>query len=86
MDDLSIKNGTRFLLYSIKTDSKFLNNSSYSILSQYATFLRRRIDNYSFLIDTLHIDDEQITMNLGHAYYQLGNKDLAQSQYQKLVL
>jgi tetratricopeptide (TPR) repeat protein len=44
------------------------------------------IENYSYLIDTLHIDDEQIAMNLGHAYYQLGNKDLAQSQYQKLVL
>lgn len=44
------------------------------------------VSNYSYLIDTLHINDEQATMNLGHAYYQLNQKDLAQAQYQKLVL
>lgn len=44
------------------------------------------VSNYSYLIDTLHIDDEQATINLGHAYYQLGKKDLAQAQYQKLAL
>lgn len=44
------------------------------------------VSNYSYLIDTLHIDDEQAVMNLGHAYYQLGEKDLAQAQYQKLAL
>jgi len=44
------------------------------------------VSNYSYLIDTLHIDDEQAIMNLGHAYYQLNQKDLAQAQYQKLVL
>lgn len=44
------------------------------------------VANYSYLIDTLHIDDEQAIMNLGHSYYQLNQKDLAQAQYQKLVL
>ncbi|MEO9964270.1 MAG: hypothetical protein ABJF11_00685 [Reichenbachiella sp.] len=41
---------------------------------------------YSYLIDSLLIDDERVVMNLGHAYYQLDKKDLAQAQYQKLVL
>lgn len=44
------------------------------------------VENYSYLIDSLHIVDEQAILNFGHAYYQLGEKDLAQSQYQKLVL
>ncbi|WP_422359864.1 tetratricopeptide repeat protein [Reichenbachiella sp.] len=44
------------------------------------------VSNYSYLIDTLQIYDEESIMNLGHAYYQLNQKNLAQSQYQKLVL
>lgn len=44
------------------------------------------VSNYSYLIDTLHIEDDGVAMNLGHAYYQLGKKDLAQAQYQKLTL
>lgn len=44
------------------------------------------VSNYSYLIDTLQIHDEESIMNLGHAYYQLNQKDLAQAQYQKLVL
>ena len=44
------------------------------------------VSNYSYLIDTLQIYDEESIMNLGHAYFQLNQKDLAQSQYQKLVL
>jgi len=44
------------------------------------------VSNYSYLIDSLQIYDEKSIMNLGHAYYQLNQKDLAQAQYQKLVL
>lgn len=44
------------------------------------------VENYAQLIDSLQIDDEQAILNYGHAYYQLGEKELAQSQYQKLVL
>ncbi|SMD38355.1 Tetratricopeptide repeat [Reichenbachiella faecimaris] len=44
------------------------------------------VSNYSYLLDTLQIYDEESIMNLGHAYYQLNQKDLAQAQYQKLVL
>ncbi|WP_420583221.1 hypothetical protein [Reichenbachiella sp.] len=44
------------------------------------------VSNYSFLIDTLQVFDEESIMNLGHAYFQLNQKDQAQAQYQKLVL
>lgn len=42
--------------------------------------------NYSYLIDTLHLHDEKAIMNLGHAYYHMGQTDMAQSQYQKITL
>ena len=44
------------------------------------------VAKYSYLLDTLHIEDEQATMNLAHVYYQNGQKDFAQSLYSKLVL
>lgn len=44
------------------------------------------VSNYSYLIDTLQVYDEEAILNLGHAYYQLNQKDLAQAQYQKLAL
>lgn len=44
------------------------------------------VSNYSYLLDTMQVYDEESIMNLGHAYFQLNQKDLAQSQYQKLVL
>ncbi|MEP2026841.1 MAG: hypothetical protein ABJI85_19385, partial [Reichenbachiella sp.] len=44
------------------------------------------VSNYSYLIDTLQVYDEESILNLGHAYYQLNKKDLAQTQYQKLAL
>lgn len=44
------------------------------------------VSNYSYLLDTLQVYDEESILNLGHAYYQLNQKDLAQAQYQKLVL
>lgn len=42
--------------------------------------------HYSYLIDTLQVEDERATLNFGHAYYQMGNREMAQAQYQKLVL
>lgn len=44
------------------------------------------VSNYSYLIDTLQVYDEEAIMNLGHSYFQLNQKDFAQAQYQKLVL
>lgn len=41
---------------------------------------------YSYLLDTLLIEDDNATMNLAHCYYQNDQKDIAQSQYAKLVL
>lgn len=41
--------------------------------------------NYSYLVDSLHLEDEQAIANFGHSYYQLGKQELAQAQYQKLV-
>ena len=44
------------------------------------------VQNYSYLIDSMQVHDEEAILNLGHSYFQLGQKDMAQNQYQKLVL
>jgi len=43
------------------------------------------VAQYSYLLDTLHIEDDQATMNLAHAFYQNDQKELAQAQYAKLI-
>lgn len=40
---------------------------------------------YSYLLDTMDIEDESATLNLAHAYYQLKDNKNALSNYQKLI-
>ncbi|MGL1889131.1 MAG: hypothetical protein OCD76_21640 [Reichenbachiella sp.] len=43
------------------------------------------ISNYSYLQDSMDIDDDRIALNLGHAYYQTKQMEFAESQYKKLI-
>jgi hypothetical protein len=40
---------------------------------------------YSYLLDTMDVEDESATLNLAHAYYQLKDNKNALSYYQKLI-
>lgn len=44
----------------------------------------RSAEKYSYLLDTLNLDDEVATLNLAHSYFQLKNNDAAINNYQKL--
>lgn len=46
----------------------------------------KAISSYTFLLDSMQVDDEEATINLGHAFYKTGDKEAAQSRYQKLAL
>ena len=43
-------------------------------------------EHYSYLLDTLQIEDERAMMNLANSYYQIGKTELAQNHYNKLTL
>lgn len=43
-------------------------------------------EHYSYLLDTMRINDESAMMNLANSYYQTGKPELAQNQYAKLTL
>ncbi|MBU2914306.1 tetratricopeptide repeat protein [Reichenbachiella agariperforans] len=43
-------------------------------------------EKFSYLIDSMNIDDENAVLNLGHSYFQLGKNEEAQNQYMKLIL
>lgn len=41
-------------------------------------------EKYSYLLDTLNVEDEAATLNLANSYYKIKNNDAAISNYQKL--
>ncbi|PIB34396.1 hypothetical protein BFP72_02635 [Reichenbachiella sp. 5M10] len=43
-------------------------------------------EKFSYLIDSMHIEDEKVVLNLGHSYLQMDDKENAQNQYLKLIL
>ncbi len=46
----------------------------------------KAIENYHVLLDTMGVADEKATLNLAHAYWQKGDAESAQKNYQKLIL
>ncbi len=46
---------------------------------------KKAIEQYQFLTDSLGVDEEEVRMNLAHAYFQLNDTTNAQQRYQPLT-
>lgn len=40
---------------------------------------------YSYLLDSMNVEDENITLNLGHSYFQMDDKDQSKKYYERLI-
>lgn len=46
--------------------------------------MKTAIDKYKFLIDSLHVDEEEVAMNLANAYFNVNDTTSALNRYQPL--
>jgi len=46
---------------------------------------QKAIDNYTYLLDSMKVEDENITLNLANAYYQLKDSTNAVNNYESLL-